>query len=57
MPWEAFIKEEYIQEGRLRAILVRTDAEYWMDLENEVQDLVKRNLVEKLFLSNSQIMW
>ena len=56
MPWEAFIKEEYIQEGRLCAILVRTDAEYLMDLENEVQDLVKRNLVEKLFLSNSQIM-
>ena len=42
MPSEALIKEEYIQEGGLRAVLVRTDAEYRIDLEDEVQDLFRK---------------
>ena len=37
MPSEAFIRQEYIQEGGLRAVLRRIDAEYLIDLEDEVK--------------------
>ena len=36
---KAFIREENIQEGGIQAVLVRTDAEYLIDLEDEVHDL------------------
>ena len=37
MPSEEYIRNEYIQEGGLRAVLRRIDAEYLIELENEVQ--------------------
>ena len=37
MPLEEYIRKECIQEGGLRAVLRRIDAEYLIDLENEVQ--------------------
>ena len=37
MPSEEYIRKEYIQEGGLRAVLRRIDAEYLIDLEDEVQ--------------------
>ena len=37
MPSEEYIRKEYIQEGGLRAVLRRSDAEYLIDLENEEQ--------------------
>ena len=37
MPSEEYIRIEYIQEGGLRAVLRRIDAEYLIDLDCEVQ--------------------
>ena len=37
MSSEEYIRKEYIQEGGLRAVLRRIDAEYLIELEDEVQ--------------------
>ena len=37
MPSEEFIRKEYIREDGLRSVLRRIDAEYLIDLEDEVQ--------------------
>ena len=44
---EAFSREVNIQEGGLQAVLVRTDAEYFIDLRDDVQDLFRKVLETK----------
>ena len=44
MPSEEYIRKEYIQEGGLRAVLRRIDAEYLIDLEDELQHWYKNVL-------------
>ena len=44
MPSEEYIRNEYIQEGGLRAVLRRIDAEYLIDLDCEVQSWYKNVL-------------
>ena len=55
MPSEEFIKENYIPEDRPRALLMRIDAEYLIDLEddlksfhNDVLELTKCKKIEEV---------
>ena len=57
MPSEEYIRKEYIQEGGLRAVLRRIDAEYLIDLEDKVQtwyeNVLETTKCEEIFNKSS----